>query len=63
MKFKKFEELELKKSSMSIVKGGTSTTSYKEVGHSEMEYLDADGDGVLSEEEMAAGGTLVDLPI
>ncbi len=48
----KFEKFELKKSSMSLVKGGTSTTSFIECGVLEMEYHDADGDGELSEEEM-----------
>lgn len=62
MKFKKFEELDLKKAKLSMIKGGTSTTSYTQTGVMENEYEDCNGDGDLSEDEMV-NGTLVDLPI
>ena len=47
-----FEELEIKKANLSMIIGGTSTTSFIEVGAYENEYEDCNGDGDLSEEEM-----------
>lgn len=50
--FKKFEKLELKKANLAMISGGTSTTSFIQVGVNENEYEDCNGDGTLSEEEM-----------
>lgn len=59
-KFKNFEELKLKKTFMSKVKGGTSTTIYQEVGVWETEYEDLNGNGELDDDEVK-NGKLVNL--
>ena len=50
--FKKFENLEVKKSNMAMISGGTTTPRYIVIGYSENEYEDCNGDGVLTAEEM-----------
>lgn len=40
--FKKFENLEVKKSNMAMISGGTTTTSYIVIGYSENEYCNGD---------------------
>lgn len=44
-KFEKFENLEVKKSNMAMISGGTTTTSYIVIGYSENEYEDCNRDG------------------
>jgi len=58
----KFEELELKKSNLVTISGGTSTTLYKQVGYTENEYEDLDGDGKLSEEELKQKPIIMQVP-
>lgn len=52
---KKFKNLEVKKSNLSSIKGGTSTTLYVVIGYSETEYEDVNGDGKLDEKEAEKG--------
>lgn len=46
-KFEKFKELQLRSNQLCSVKGGTSTTLMVEVGRSENEYEDSNGNGTF----------------
>lgn len=62
MKFKNFEQLELKKATLVSLKGGTSTTIYSEVGAWENEYEDTNGNGKLDPSEAKQKPILVEFP-
>lgn len=47
--------LEIKKSEMAAIKGGTSTTLIKQVGYAENEYEDVNGNGELDEGDKYLG--------
>ena len=58
MKFEEFEELEVKKSLLATIKGGTSsTTLMTEVGRAENEYEDTNGNCEFDEGEDKFIGT------
>lgn len=59
MKFKDFQSLSLKKSEVSKILGGSSTTLYKEVGVAENEYHDDNGNGKLDPAETEGGPDFV----
>ena len=55
MVFSKFEELEISKSCLSIIKGGTSTTLVTEIGCAENEYEDSNGNCELDSDDRFIG--------
>ena len=61
MKFKEFEDLNLKTNELCGIKGGTSTTLVIEVGAMENEYLDTNGNEELDEEDKFIGTWDIDI--
>lgn len=56
--------MKITKANLSTIRGGTSTTLYKEIGFvTENEYKDTNGNGRLDDDEAKQKPTVVDLPL